>query len=705
MKNKVLVAASLITSLLLYIAIRILLEFEDINLQFSQIDRIRVLTASVLFLISVILRLKRTQILISFLKPNSLNGNLQGSSIGYLANLFLPFRLGEIVRAYFLSRYFRISLGFTVGAIALDRGLDLVMIFISLIAHFGVHGMKSMDIFSKSELTVIATGTLAFIIFVAAILRSKYLLLGIQKISTIFNAKIYNRLRNSFWGLILVFQQILQNRRVLRKYLSVVFLSWFFTYSAIFLLVMSRQDLIDLKMEITGSIPFISFIILNGNNFFSAYSINLERLSKFISPQEFASSYLETFSSLSWLLLTLPYLVFGLASIFLVLVRKDILMRFQLTLDPTSQESNKITAPSNFLDSFFTKEQIIENIHRRSVTQNFQVLEYFKGGSDAVTMLVQKSSTKLVQKVSGSRGLNQLKAQQEWLLGVDSDGVVKVLGSNSSSQDFELELEYIDHSVSLYDYIHTNPIESSKKVILKAIEILEKDVYGEIEIKDVSIELQQYLAKCFYERINAVTSQSPEIELFVNSRRPVYFNGEMYFDLKTIFEKIQDSDKCLAVLSSMNSTNRCHGDFTVDNILVRTETGSPVLIDPSDDNLLKGPLIDLSRLMQSFFGGYESLNMDTSKVNVKFDQNKTHINFHDVKSYKYVELSFWLYKEVLPKKLTGDELKAIKFHVGVFFSRMLTHRFLIDEKSMYKYIAISIKYLNEFYQEVNYGDE
>lgn len=704
MKIKNLIVVPVGIFFLLLIVMRMLFELKVIKVQISDLENFNVLAALVLFLISMLLRLKRTQILISFLKPNSLMGNLQSSSVGYVANLLLPFRLGEIVRAYFLSRYFGISLGFTVGAIALDRGLDLVMIFIALIGHYAVNGIQSIEIFSKSELTVIATGTLVFIIFIAAILRTKLLLLGIQKISGIFNEKIHNRLRTSFWGLILVFQQILQNRRLLVRYVFVVILSWVFTYSAILLLIVGTQDIIGLNLKIISHISFISFIILNGNNYFSTYSSNLERLSNLISPSEFANNFLEVFSSLSWVLLTLPYLIFGLFTFALILVHKDFFKRVQLTLNPISEESNKLIVPSNFLDSFFTKEKIIENIHKRSVTQNFQVLEYFKGGSDAVTMLVQKSSTKLVQKVSGPRGFKQLRAQQEWLQDINSDGIVKVLNSNSTGEDFELELEYIDQSISLFDYVHTNSLESSKKVILKALEILEEDVYEASSLKEVGLDLQDYLAKCFHERIAVVASNSPDFEKFVNSRCLIYINGKSYYDLKTVFEKIQASEKCLQILNWLQSTNRCHGDFTVDNILVRTESDSPILIDPSDDNLLKGPLIDISRLMQSLLGGYEFLNLDTSHVNLKFHQNEIHIDYRDMSSNRYNELSNWLIEDVLSKKLGETELKAIKFHVGVLYSRMLTHRFLIDEKTMYKYVAVSIRFLNEFYEEVNYGD-
>ncbi len=693
-------------SLMLLIVVRMISEFTSIDVPSSGLDTLKVLVVLAVFSISVILRLKRTQILVSFLKPNSLIGNLQGSSVGYLANLLLPFRLGELARGYFLSRYFGISLGFTIGVIALDRGLDLVMIFILLIGHYGINSTKSIGIFTNSELTVIATGTIVFIIFVGAIFRARILLFTIQKISGFFNEKIQSRLRNSFWGLILIFQKILQNRRLLRQYILAVILSWIFTYSTVVLLVFSAQDVIDLNLNIVGYIPFVSFVILNGNDYFSDYTLSLERLSKLISPSEAAENFLEVFSSLSWLLLTFPYLIMGITSMFLVLANKDYVSRYKLTEDSVSQKSNKLTAPSNFLDSFFAKEKLIESIHNRSVTQNFKVLEYFKGGSDAVTMLVQKSSIKLVQKVSGPQGFKQLKAQQEWLQNMKSDSIVKVLDSRSSGDDFELDLEYVNPSISLFDYIHTNSLDSSKKVILRALEILEEDVYGGgYNFKEVSGELKDYLHSCFHERVATVAKKSPEFAKFIDTRSSIKINGELYFDLRSIFEKIQASKRCLQVLTWMNSTEKCHGDFTVDNILVSSKTGLPILIDPSDDNTLKGPLIDISRLMQSLLGGYEFLNRDILQVDLELTRDPIHIGYHDMTSHKYDELSKWLFEDVLPNKLTENELKAVKFHVGVFYARMLTHRFLVDEKSMFKYVAVAIRYLNEFYEDVTNGHE
>jgi hypothetical protein len=151
----------------------------------------------------------------------------------------------------------------------------------------------------------------------------------------------------------------------------------------------------------------------------------------------------------------------------------------------------------------------------------------------------------------------------------------------------------------------------------------------------------------------------------------------------------------------MRTTPKCHGDFTVDNILIENATNSPVLIDPSDDNIIKGPLFDISRLMQSLLGGYEFLNTDNSVVKIALKPDQSEIEYMEARSSRYLEISEWLYTEIFPDILNENEILSIKFHVGVFYTRMLTHRYVINGETAMKYAAVSIRYLNEFYQSAN----
>ena len=445
-------------------------------------------------------------------------------------------------------------------------------------------------------------------------------------------------------------------------------------------------------------VPFISYVILNAGQMFSVYSTKIHKLGILYTGN--TDQFFDIFSSWSWVVFTGTYLILGLFS-----VRK--FLNFHIFETQNSQEGtdslvaiSRINAPTNFLSAFFKKESIVEDIHRRSVSENYKILEYFKGGSDAITMLIEKSSGLVVHKVTGVSGREKLIAQEIWLRNVQSKNVVKVLNSSSNPIHHQIELEYISDTYSLFDFIHKYPIDSTKKLILCLFEALQSDVYGTTHVKNIESDLVLYLEENFQSRLRKASSESLQLREILELRIPLNINSKIYFDLYTIIEKIIRDERCLQILTLISSSSKCHGDLTIDNILVRKVSHDPVVIDPSDDNLIKGPFYDMSRLMQSLLGGYEFLNMQTSDVEVRFEAETTYIKFLDMKSSQYTEIASWLYDEVFPRMLSKNEILSIKFHVGIFYSRMLTRRILIDEKTVIKYLAVSIQYLNEFYEDV-----
>jgi hypothetical protein len=608
-----------------------------------------------------------------------------------------------VIRGYYLANKLGISFGFCLGTISLDRGLDLIIVSSMLFYYYFDNSAEILQIFSSTDLVVIGTGSLIFIGIILIILRTKYLLIAIQKIASLFSLKIANKMKNSVWGLILSYQQLRQNKSLARNYLFLVIFSWIATFGTLFYLILIIQNITYSFSKIFENIPFVSYVVLNGNDFFENYSRKIQQLERIVQPG--VGDFLNDFATWSWIIFTSSYLIIALITLLVFTIRTQNTGE-NFGFDRRSRSiAIKNVAPSEFLDSFFMKERIIENIHRRSVSENYRIIEYFKGGSDAVTMLVQKPTGKVVHKVVGKRGQEKLVKQGQWLNGFHSEGIVRFIDSRLSRDFYEIEIEYIDNSISFYDFIHANSIESSKKVLLETIDILVENVYGEIIEQNIRIELDDYLQHNYYERIARVKEQSKQFDDLTNLRLPIIVNGTRYQDLQTIIELIFKSTECVATLSIMRTSEKCHGDLTVENILVRKKTNRPVLIDPSDDNQIRGPLLDSSRLMQSFLGGYEFLNSDKSGVEIRFESNATYINYGNFKSSQYLQLSEWLYKEVLPTSLNESEIKSIKFHVGILYARMLTHRYLIDEQTMFKYFATAIQYLNEFYMDIGGENE
>jgi hypothetical protein len=513
---------------------------------------------------------------------------------------------------------------------------------------------------------------------------------------SLFNLKVENRLKNSVWGLVLVFQKVREDRKFTSKYLLFFVISWSFTFLSLYQLILSVKDKSGIALKILDFIPFLSFVVLNSSFPYLDYRGRIEELKPITSIE--SSHILSEFGNYSWAIYTLPYILIGALTVILTITPRSSLKtksEYKRTL------SVRNTAPEKFLDGLFLKERIAENIHQRSILENFAVIEYFKGGSEAVTMLVERNHLKTVRKVVGANGRDKLLLQKKWLENMNSHGIVKVLDSKSTSDFYEIEIDYIDNSCSFFDYIHNNSLESSKRILNSAIGILYEDVYGNIKTKNVAKELKTYLAINLFARVSQVTDNNSQLLELSLSKLPLEINGEFCLNLHEVMQKIAENQQCMDFLNQMSTSTRCHGDFTVDNILVKKQIDKPVLIDPSDDNLLKGPLVDFSRLMQSLLGGYEFLNQDDSQVEVTYRKDVVTIKYNDLTSSRYSELSKWLIEDVLPKHLSKNEIMSIKFHVGVFFARMLTHRQVINDKTLIKYYAVALVFLNEFFKDVS----
>jgi hypothetical protein len=414
---------------LLFIIVRDVSRFEFAT---NLADHSQIFFVCIIFLATVLLKLKRTQMLLEYAKPNSFKTNLQGLSIAYIANLIIPFRLGEIARGIFISSKTRISLGFTFGTIILDRGVDIIVISTILIFYFLGNSFDSLMFVSFTDIIFLTSGTAAFALLVLVVIRTRFLLFSLSKISKMFNSSIESRIKNSIWGLILSFQQLKNEKNTARKYLALVAIYWILVFSSMYLLISSITGLGIIASGNFQHIPFISFVILNGNEILSEYA-SIVKTSN-VMMNDVQGEFLEIFSLLSWIIYTLPFLIVGIVTLFSLLFSIYLHQNHRREKISLVESRTKALAPIEFLDSFFMRERIIDDFHKRSVLGGYKIIEYFKGGSDAVTMLLEKPTGKMVHKVSGLIGRDKLIAQELWLRQTPSKGIVKVSDSHSNQE-------------------------------------------------------------------------------------------------------------------------------------------------------------------------------------------------------------------------------------------------------------------------------
>ena len=135
-------------------------------------------------------------------KPNTKN-LLQSLSIGYFINSFIPFKAGDLVRAWISGRKMKNGRGFALATVIVDRYLDILVVGI-LFAIFSIFKLGNAD--SVQFYMFLAVGVLAVTLLVY-ILRG-YVKKILKNIASVFNAKIEIRMLRFFWSLIWSFKDI-----------------------------------------------------------------------------------------------------------------------------------------------------------------------------------------------------------------------------------------------------------------------------------------------------------------------------------------------------------------------------------------------------------------------------------------------------------------------------------------------------------------
>jgi len=82
----------------------------------------------------------------------SLKNTFMAVMIGYLANLALP-RLGEVSRCGILARYEKIPMNKSFGTVVIERGIDVISLFLALFINFILH-LDKLSLFKQSKLFI-----------------------------------------------------------------------------------------------------------------------------------------------------------------------------------------------------------------------------------------------------------------------------------------------------------------------------------------------------------------------------------------------------------------------------------------------------------------------------------------------------------------------------------------------------------------------
>ena len=660
---------------------------------------ISVIFAILVQLIGHMFRAKRTKLVLDQAASSSLRFQFGALSIGYLFNALLPLRLGELIRAFVVARRLQISLLYTFVSIVIERATDALFLSIIVIAgSLIVGGAQAI----KLVVAAIAVGVLSVAILIVIVLvkqENKYLLSIMSWLSNLFNASIGNSIRFKTWSLIFGLQNFFDNKMLVRRYVNYAVISWVCYFVSALVVVLSLLSVHDIVQAIVASVsPYIVSLPSPTTLGVSSHQPLVNLLPLIVN-----NTSLDVYAKVIWLILVLPMAVIGMLSLLLYKVTKNNILHGGS--DPNMYE-NKLLRRSDisqdfpaFLDAYFKGNSLSRILHKIEVSGEVSLVKFFKGGSDAITILALKNGRLFVKKIVAAEHTDRLRVQYKWLKRYSTKkAIVDVLAEQKTDDYYAIDLSYDPANISLFEYIHTHSLNQAKQALDDVWSYVFKNIYLLKEESVNAKERNEYVQERLIDKIKKAVMANEDLREAITEDK-VMINGEVYDNFYTIFEKIKANKQAWKDIATYRKSQAIHGDLTVDNILIDTKHNSPVIIDPSDDNQIRGPIIDLARHAQSLIAGYEFLNNDDEPTKATMQDGLLNINYHAHRSARYMELYDYLNKTIAPKYFTKTERKTVLFHTGLLYGRMLAHRVVINPHNTLKYYAVSVVLLNKFYRQ------
>lgn len=659
--------------------------------------------AAVVQLVGHVLRAARTKVVIDNVRRGSLAGQFRHLSIGYLFDVVWPLRIGEVVRSYLVAKTLRISFLYTLLAVVLERLIDVVLASLAFLVLLAVVGGPVAGIVPLAAVVALVVSVLLIASFVALVRENTVLMRLAWQATGWLNTKLENRARFKVWSVIFGFQRFFRQRRQLARYGLLTLASWSCYIAAAGLTVLTVLPALGFRdgfVATAAPAGVVSPSLGNGDpgRFVDGVRGFIERSSELSGPM------LVLFGAASWMVVNVPVLVVAVVALFVNWARLTDAPLSGAELVPADGYVNKLGRDQDisgsmvhFLDAYFQRQRLSQVMHRLEVNGNVSLVRFFKGGSNAVTLLATDAGGELfVKKMVPPEHAHRLKNQYDWLAArTDHPLLVSVLREHEADDHYAIDLEYRPSSVPLFEYLHENPFSVGAAMVSEVWQYMYDRVYHLEPLAHRPDVRDEYVRERFVMRVRAAAEIHPALSQALKSER-IVINGRELDNFDRVLARIQATEAAWEDLATFRPSAHIHGDLTVDNILVDLRTRDVLVIDPSDDNEMRGPVIDFARHLQSLLYGYEFLNDDDEPVLLGARDGVPEITYRDVRSARYGELADFVTTQLMPRHLSVAEQRAMLFHVGLFYGRMLTHRVAINSGTVLKYYGVCIQALNRF---------
>jgi hypothetical protein len=608
---------------------------------------------AILILIGQLIRALKYNIVLNSLENNQIKKSVAGISVGYLVDFLIPFRLGIFARSLILSRLNSSSTFVNLSVFIFEKLFDLYLFVIIILLYLTNHDLSINNL----ALIVIFVITTIFSAITISTYQNKRKIFTqiIWNISKFFHKDVQESILQELLAINTLFYSFIKSKKRFVTYLICFFTSWALIFLGVFVYLNTKKSNLALSLILESILKSADLLYLE-----------LSEL-KFI--------------------LYMPISIIGILTIFYLLIfgkirkpEKDIPI-YNIRINSQDALNKMIYEKSYMIDQFLQNEK------------GKKVIQVIQGGSDAILLKYQLDKNLYIDKLVPIYRKVDLENQYNWLESSRLPNKVAVIKDIENSHYYGYMMRYIS-GILLYEYIHQNNLTVIKNLLSNLFDDLSRNVYtGRKEIEGRSIFLE-YFSEKISENLKLIKERSNKISILLNSDSIIRIN-EIHINANTLLHQVQniinqDKEVKITICDSI------HGDLTIENIIV--SEGLSIVIDPSNNNNFSGPLIDISRILQSLEGGHEFINRDF--YDLRMNQKLTEFYYTEIISSQYTELCKYVKEVFAPKFLNIREAKYINLLIASFFVRMIRHNLDVSEEKCLLYFCKSMIYLMKFVNEM-----
>ena len=600
------------------------------------------------------------------------NRNLiQALSLGYLINLFFPFRvIGDFFRAIYSGKKMKNSYSLSFSTVIVDRILDIITVGI-LFYIFYIFSIYNKQI-EKSFRFYMLFSVLIISLIILFYFLKRYIKIISLKVASLFNTNIELNILKFMWALIWNFKDIFLKINKF-KILIITTLMW---------------------LLYTFSYYLFSLFLLSQNYNFRLVDIFFLLFSKDIFGMDFLLIEKKV-SMFFYIYMITPIIIMLLISKFFMLKtyskKNHREVEDYFNLFPNQDNKEKL----EFLRKYFLDKDKSYIDNYLKINQKITIIRDFSAGSNATTMLCMKKDEIFYRKYS-FEDIEKLYEQVEWIIENKKRKLPlpEIIRKEKTNNYCYYDMLYKPSSIPLFEYIHSMPFEETWEMIENILKKLEEVLYtnklrkadAESINKYIDLKVRDNITKIYDSRILKKLLRYDE----------VIINGKSYKNLSYYLKYL--SKEYLYNIFKDDIYSDIHGDLTIENIICNLNTMEEkyYIIDPNSENINNSANLDYAKILQSIHGGYEFM-MRTYDISVEENQ----INFLFIKSQAYS----YLYKklnEYMNSKFEKEKIRSIYFHEIVHWLRLMPYKLKKDGKRALIFYSGLLMVLNDVIEK--YGD-